>query len=169
MPCQYSIQFWEFKFAKKLMIIRPQPRLVWSGKSTRLPGHPPLRTVRESFPSYRSSLYKPVGGNASQRYLHNMNLEFSYLKGGGCTRYRSNVHLLFLPQKPSNSSRDERPGRSLLTFVRDHVSIPIWLITNQPSLFLPSSARSTIGLPYDKLSQRERYGFTKFRINNAVG
>src|SRR3546814_15092525 len=35
----------------------------WSGRDRPLLAHPPLRTVRESFPSYGSSLSKPAFAN----------------------------------------------------------------------------------------------------------
>jgi len=91
---------------------------------------------------------------------------------GGCTNGIFRRHLLFPLSRFARFSREERPEGSLPAFAwSDFVkgSTPIHSITEWHSLSPSSSTRIAIDLPYGLSSQRERYGFTVFRLSARVG
>ena len=134
-----------------------------SGKETALPPSPPLRTVRESFDSYRSSLTNaPCGTRFLLSCLHNTRLQPTHIPvgslevnvmptfkfAGSCTSRFCFCHLLCFLNRFLKLSCDVRPRGSLLTFARDDVallgSIPIPPITGRHSLFPLSFTRCCI-------------------------
>src|SRR5215475_3282946 len=91
---------------------------------------------------------------------------------GGCANGKFRCHPLFPLSRFAGFSREERPEGSLPAFAWSDVtegSTPIHSITERHSLFPSSSARTAIDLPYGLSSQRERYGFTVFRLSARVG
>src|SRR5215471_2660732 len=142
-----------------------------SGKATALLSPPPLRTRRASLPAARSSLSNALIGTRLAAFTI---LAWSRrtFRVGGCTNGIFRYHLLFPLSRFARFSREERPEGSLPAFAWSNVakgSTPIHSITERHSLFPSSSTRTAIDLPYGLSSQRERYGFTVFRLSARVG
>ena len=142
-----------------------------SGKEMMLPSSPPLRTRRASFRAARSSLSNALIGTRLAAFTI---LAWSRrtFRVGGCTNGIFRYHLLFPLSRFARFSREERPEGSLPTFAWSDFakgSAPIHSITERHSLFPSSSTRTAVDLPYGLSSQRERYGFTVFRLSAKVG
>lgn len=68
---------------------------------------------------------------------------------------------------PYNSSRDQRPGGSGLTFVQGSVATPIRLITNRHLLIPPSYTRApNSSLRREPARYGREYGLTVFRSDS---
>jgi hypothetical protein len=132
---------------------------------------PPLRTRRASFPAARSSLSNALIGTRLAAFTI---LAWSRrtFRVGGCTNGIS-VIICFSPLVGLPDSLVRKDQKEVCPLSRGVMSpkgsTPIRSITERHSLFPSSSARTAIDLPYGLSSQRERYGFTVFRLSARVG